>query len=208
MSNKKLHNVKFKELSLMQSEEHIRRSLVKELKTRGAQKRISQALEVSATTVMRWGDGETIPASMQKLLRLYLFGEIPFSMLRDPDQASSLLEFSEDEWRLITILAARAGQEPRAWIRSQILAYISPTTKTNTARRQGRVRIVPKPNDGQSLHERACKSGTRRFFNPAHSPHKLAPIQRYDEGKLRDPQVPPYRFRRPCRSRRSHRHRA
>ena len=125
MSNKKLHNVKFKELSLMQSEEHIRRSLVKELKTRGAQKRISQALEVSATTVMRWGDGETIPASMQKLLRLYLFGEIPFSMLRDPDQASSLLEFSEDEWRLITILAARAGQEPRAWIRSQILAYLA-----------------------------------------------------------------------------------
>lgn len=109
----------------MQSEEDIRRSLVKELETRGAQKRISQALEVSATTVMRWGDGETIPAAMQKLLRLYLFGEIPFSMLRDPDQARSLLEFSEEEWRLITILAARAGQEPRAWIRSQILAYLA-----------------------------------------------------------------------------------
>jgi hypothetical protein len=37
----------------------------------------------------------------------------------------SLLEFSEEEWRLITILAARAGQEPRAWIRSQILAYLA-----------------------------------------------------------------------------------
>ena len=109
----------------MQSEETIRRSLVKELETRGAQKRISQALEVSATTVMRWGDGETIPAAMQKLLRLYLFGEIPFSMLRDPEAGRSLLEFSEEEWRLITILAARAGQEPKAWIRSQILAYLA-----------------------------------------------------------------------------------
>lgn len=109
----------------MQAEEDIRQSLVKELRARGAQKRISQALEVSATTVMRWGDGETIPPAMQKLLRLYLFGEIPFSMLRDPDKMRSLLEFSEEEWRLITILAARAGQEPRAWIRSQILAYLA-----------------------------------------------------------------------------------
>jgi hypothetical protein len=109
----------------MQSEEDIRRSLVKELETRGAQKRISQALEVSATTVMRWGDGETIPPAMQKLLRLYLFGEIPFSMLRDPEESRTLLEFSEEEWRLITILAARAGQEPKAWIRSQILAYLA-----------------------------------------------------------------------------------
>ena len=109
----------------MKSEEEIREGLLKELSTRGAQKRIAQTLEVSATTVMRWGGGETIPPAMQKLLSLYLFGEIPFSMLRDPNDAQTLLEFTEEEWRLITILSARAGQEPPAWIRSQIIAYLA-----------------------------------------------------------------------------------
>lgn len=111
---------------LMKSETEIQHALSRELETRGAQTKISSAIGVNGSTVMRWSTGEVaIPAAMQKLLRLYLFGEIPFSMLRDPDQARSLLEFSEEEWRLITILAARAGQEPRAWIRSQILAYLA-----------------------------------------------------------------------------------
>jgi hypothetical protein len=109
----------------MTSEEEIREALIKELDTRGAQTRISQTLEVSATTVMRWGQGETIPPAMQKLLRLYLFGEIPFTLLRPTRDAASVLEFTPEEWQLITILASRAGQEPKAWIRSQILAYLA-----------------------------------------------------------------------------------
>jgi hypothetical protein len=110
----------------MKNEAEIREALTHELETRGAQTRISQAIGVNGSTVMRWSTGEvTIPAAMQKLLALYLFGEIPFSMLRDPEAGRSLLEFSEEEWRLITILAARAGQEPKAWIRSQILAYLA-----------------------------------------------------------------------------------
>jgi hypothetical protein len=109
----------------MTSEEEIRAALIKELDTRGAQTRISQTLEVSATTVMRWGQGETIPPAMQKLLRLYLFGEIPFTLLRPTRDAASVLEFTPEEWQLITILASRAGQEPKAWIRSQILAYLA-----------------------------------------------------------------------------------
>lgn len=135
----------------MQSEETIRRSLVKELETRGAQKRISQALEVSATTVMRWGDGETIPAAMQKLLRLYLFGEIPCSMLRDPEAGRSLLEFSEEEWRLITILAARAGQEPKAWIRSQILAYYK-AQATGSGEAPNPLQSVPRAAEDSGLY--------------------------------------------------------
>ena len=110
----------------MKSETEIQHALSRELQTRGAQTKISSAIGVNGSTVMRWSTGEVgIPPAMQKLLRLYLFGEIPFSMLRDPDKMRSLLEFSEEEWRLITILAARAGQEPRAWIRSQILAYLA-----------------------------------------------------------------------------------
>ena len=109
----------------MTAEEELRESLVKELETRGAQTRISQALEVSATTIMRWAAGETMPAAMQKLLRLYLFGEIPFALVRDPRDAEKLLDFTPGEWQLITILAARAGQTQKQWIRSQILAYLA-----------------------------------------------------------------------------------
>ena len=75
---------------------------------------------------MRWANGETaIPPAMQKLLRLYLFGEIPFNLIRDPRDVAALLEFTAEEWQAIVVLATRAGQEPRAWIRSQILAYLA-----------------------------------------------------------------------------------
>lgn len=109
----------------MTGEEELRDSLIKELETRGAQTRISQALEVSATTIMRWAGGETMPPAMQKLLRLYLFGEIPFALVRDPRDAERILEFTTHEWNLITILAARAGQSPKQWIRTQILTYLA-----------------------------------------------------------------------------------
>ena len=110
----------------MTSEEELQRELSKELEVRGAQTKISQAIGVNGSTVMRWSTGEiAIPPAMQKLLRLYLFGEIPFTLLRDPRDLESILEFSPEEWRIITILAARAGQEPKSWIRSQILAYLA-----------------------------------------------------------------------------------
>lgn len=111
---------------LVKSEDEIRAALSRELEPWGAQTRIAQALEVNPTTVMRWATGETaIPPAMQKLLRLYLFGEMPFGLIRDPGDVSTLLEFTAEEWQAIVVLATRAGQEPRAWIRSQILAYLA-----------------------------------------------------------------------------------
>ncbi len=105
-----------------------------ELETRGAQTKISKALEVSATTVMRWASGETaIPAAMQKLLRLYLFGEIPFGDVRAAEDTRSVLEFTPAEWRLICILAARAGQDPKMWIRAQIRAYLAFCIRTESS---------------------------------------------------------------------------
>lgn len=110
----------------MSDEQKIREALAEEIKTRGAQTKIAQAIGVTASTVQRWATGDVpIPPAMQKLLGLYLFGEIPFELARDPQDAMSLLEFTEAEWQIISILAARAGQTPKSWIRSQILAYLA-----------------------------------------------------------------------------------
>ncbi len=111
---------------MQECEARIQAALSKALEVRGAQTRISNAIGVTGSTVMRWGNGEvSIPEPMQKLLRLYLFGEVPFEEIRDVNDARTILEFTPSEWQLITILAARAGQEPSSWIRSQILAYLA-----------------------------------------------------------------------------------
>jgi len=111
----------------MTLEEQTRRDLVEALKVRGTQSRIADALGVAPTTVMRWKEGEGIPPPMVKLLRLYLFGEIPFDSVRTPDSPSleSVLDFTEDEYRIIGILARRAGMEPRQWIAVQVRAILS-----------------------------------------------------------------------------------
>jgi transcriptional regulator with XRE-family HTH domain len=110
----------------MTNEEELQGELLKQLEVRGAQTKIANAIGVNGSTVSRWASGDmAIPPAMQKLLRLYLFGEIPFTLLRPTRDAASVLEFTPEEWQLITILASRAGQEPKAWIRSQILAYLA-----------------------------------------------------------------------------------
>lgn len=50
---------------------------------------------------------------------------------------ASVLEFEAIEWEQIVVLATRAGQEPKDWIRAQILAYLAwchkaSQTDTNT----------------------------------------------------------------------------
>lgn len=109
----------------MSLEEQTRTLLCEELLNRGAQTRIAEDLGVSATTVMRWKEGGEIPPPMIKLLRLRLLGEIPFGAVHNQADMESLLEFHPEEWRVIEILAKRAGQETGAWIRSQILSYLA-----------------------------------------------------------------------------------
>lgn len=106
-------------------EESTRQHLIEALETRGTQARISEALEVSPATVKRWADGEGIPAAMVKLLRLYFFGEIPFELVHPRQDLSSVLRFTEQEWKMIEILATRKGIEAKDWIRSQVLDYLA-----------------------------------------------------------------------------------
>ena len=56
----------------------IRNALEKACETRGTALRIAEAFEISPSTVTRWRNGGEIPASMQKLLSVYLLGINPF----------------------------------------------------------------------------------------------------------------------------------
>lgn len=119
----------------MSLEDETRTLLVETLKTRGQQARIAEALEVSATTVMRWKEGEGIPAPMVKLLRLYLLGEIPFEMVHPRQDLSSVLRFTAEEWKVIETLALRGGVTAAEWIAGQVRGYLSFLEETATRTR-------------------------------------------------------------------------
>lgn len=75
------------------------------------------------------------PAEM-KILRLYFFAEIPFDVIHQQNNLSSVLEFRTEEWRIIEILALRDGITPAKWIKAQILAYLDHNPRAQEARRE------------------------------------------------------------------------
>jgi len=61
----------------------------------------------------------------KRLLDLYFFGTIPPGTVRQPGDLGNTLDFTTDEWRVIEILARRAGQTPPEWIRTKVLDYLA-----------------------------------------------------------------------------------
>jgi hypothetical protein len=101
----------------------IRRKLAEVCEKRGGKAAIALAFNVHPTTVKRWLEGGEIPPPMCRLLDWYLFGVVP------PRLASSVglqgtLEFTDAEWRIVRVLAARAGQTPEKWIASTIRVHL------------------------------------------------------------------------------------
>lgn len=98
-----------------------------------------------------------ISPSEMKLLRLYFFGEIPFDLVHQEKPLGTILEFTEDEWKIIEILALRAGQKPPQWIRGQILAYLDHNPRAAEARKEaghskGVLAVVARDDDSTALH--------------------------------------------------------
>ncbi len=62
--------------------------------------------------------------SEKKLLDLYFFGVMPEGLVRAATDTRASLDLTEDEWRIIQILAARAGQTAEDWIRQRIQDYL------------------------------------------------------------------------------------
>jgi transcriptional regulator with XRE-family HTH domain len=106
---------------LVTDETLIRAELKKAGEIRGKASQIATAMGVSPSTVTRWNDGGEIPPPMILLLNLYFFGIIPFEIVNEkPLALQHILDFTEDQFRVITILATRQSTTPAKWIADKI----------------------------------------------------------------------------------------
>lgn len=103
----------------MTNEITIRSRLAEACSERGVKAEISKAFDVHPSTVKRWLEGE-IPSPILKLLDWYFFGTMPPTITATLD-LPGCLEFSRDEWRIVEILARRAGQTPGKWIATTLV---------------------------------------------------------------------------------------
>lgn len=101
--------------------------------------KIAEDLGVRPPTLGRWMRGERkISEPDAKLLRLYFYGEIPFGLSLNENLASTVLDFNEDEWKIIKILSCRAGfKNPVTWIRERIRGYLENHPLADEARKEG-----------------------------------------------------------------------
>lgn len=87
---------------------------------------LATTLHITPGSVSRWLTGKhPIANSDQALLKLLIWGEMPFEIVGEK-LLTRVLEFTEDQWKVISILAKRQGTTPRAWIAEKlqtILAY-------------------------------------------------------------------------------------
>lgn len=58
------------------------------------------------------------------LLNLYFFDVMPFAIVGEK-LVNSVLDFTEDQYRVICILASRRGVTPAVWIADQIRSYLA-----------------------------------------------------------------------------------
>lgn len=90
------------------------------------QAEVGALIGVSGNQISKIESGlRALAPSEKRLLDLFFFGIMPEGIPRTPDDLSDTLDFTEEEWRIIEVLARRAGQTTEAWIRSQILAYLA-----------------------------------------------------------------------------------
>jgi transcriptional regulator with XRE-family HTH domain len=100
------------------------------------QSQIAGELGFHRSKMSRLVNGSKIDESDSKLLNLYFFGVMPFDLLAPTRDLKNLLHFTATEWQIITILAHRQGFiSPKAWITTQIRAYLDHSEHAETARK-------------------------------------------------------------------------
>lgn len=111
----------------------IREALAEACKERGGNSALAKALEVHASTVTRWANGGDIPPPLLKLLAWYFFGVAPPHLAEMITNVQGVLEFTDEEWRMINIMANRVGLTPEKWIASGIREVIALRSSQATA---------------------------------------------------------------------------
>ncbi len=90
------------------------------------QKELCLILNLSAPNISHIMNGNrNVSSSEQKLLKLFFYGEMPFDMLSAREDVRTVLNFTHDEWQVITVLSNREGYtSPKAWVTAQIRGYL------------------------------------------------------------------------------------
>lgn len=81
---------------------------------------LAKTIGVTPATVSRWLSGKVIPSgSDESLLRLLVRGEMPFDMISS-QVLRGVMDFTEDQWRVIATIAGRHGMTPGKWIAEKV----------------------------------------------------------------------------------------
>ncbi len=81
---------------------------------------LAETMRVTPATVSRWlNEKNPISGSDEAILKLLVRGEMPFDIVHEKT-LHGVLDFTEDQWRVITILANRMSTTPGKWIADKI----------------------------------------------------------------------------------------
>lgn len=81
---------------------------------------LAKTLGVTPATVSRWINGKVVPTgSDEAMLLLLIRGKMPFEIVHSR-VLHGLLDFTEDQWRVITVIAGRQGITPGKWIADKV----------------------------------------------------------------------------------------
>jgi hypothetical protein len=133
----------------MDTENHIREELKTIAQNHGKITELASIFDVSPSTVSRWASGGKISPPLLKLLDLYFFGNIPFEISHEKI-VRGVLDFTDDQYKVITILARRESTTPGKWIASKIRAYLAFDPEARNVQAdivRGRLSALPNPQD-------------------------------------------------------------
>lgn len=136
------------------------------------QAQIAKVLGISGNAVSKIELGlRDLTAAEKKILDLYFFGKLPDGILRPTEEIGHTLDLTEQEWKVIEILALRAGQTPAQWIRTKILDYLAFSAET-------REHIQEQQDSGKITHLplAADEPGKYHTRKPLAAGKKNAPI--------------------------------
>jgi transcriptional regulator with XRE-family HTH domain len=113
------------------------------------QDEVAEILGIAGNQVSKIEKGiRALSDAEKRLLDWYFFGTLPPRLIQTLD-LQGVLEFTEDEWNIIGLMAKRAGQTHAQFIRSSILGYLYHAAP-EASHRPAPLEALPKPVEGGS----------------------------------------------------------